>query len=290
MLEVTFIGTSGSTPTKDRGMPALAIKYESELLLMDCGEGTQRQMMAYKTGFGSINAIFVSHPHLDHYLGLFGLLETLKMSSPAPKKLKAFLPPGIDGIFAERYPFLEVVRIRKGKLYQGKGFSVSAFPVEHCKGSFGFVFEEEPRLKFDEQKAKSLGLKGRMFSEIQKKGSLAVGGKKIALGDITWSKPGRKIVYSGDTAFSQAVIEAAGGADLLVHEGTFDESRKEEAKERKHCTVEDAARVAKQAGARRLVIIHISPRYSDSMKSLLEASAKIFKNTTIAEDGMKLQL
>ncbi len=290
MLEVTFIGTSGSTPTKERGMPALAIKYESELLLFDCGEGTQRQMMAYKTGFGSINAIFISHPHLDHYLGLFGLLETLKMSSPAPKKLKAFLPPGIDDIFAQRYPFLEAVKIRKGKLYQGRGFSVSAFPVEHCKGSFGFVFEEEARLKFHEQKAKSLGLKGRMFSEIQKKGALTVAGKKISLFDVTWSNPGRKIVYSGDTAFSEAVAEAAKGADLLIHEGTFDASRKAEAQERKHSTVEDAARVAKQAGARKLVIIHISPRYSDDIKTLLEASAKIFKNTTIAEDGMKLQL
>jgi ribonuclease Z len=129
-----------------------------------------------------------------------------------------------------------------------------------------------------------------MFSEIQKKGALTVAGKKISLFDVTWSNPGRKIVYSGDTAFSEAVAEAAKGADLLIHEGTFDASRKAEAQERKHSTVEDAARVAKQAGARKLVIIHISPRYSDDIKTLLEASAKIFKNTTIAEDGMKLQL
>ncbi len=290
MFEITFIGTSGSTPTKGRGMPALAVKYESELLLFDCGEGTQRQMMAFRTGFGSINAIFISHPHLDHYLGLFGLLETLKMSSPSPKKLRIFVPPGMGQEFAERYPFAEVGKLRKGAVYEARDFTVSAFPVEHCRGAFGFVFEEKPKVKFHEQKAKALGLRGRMFSEIQEKGSLTVAGKKILLRDVTWSRPGRKLVYTGDTAYAESVVGAAKGADLLVHEGTFDASRKAEAMERKHSTVEDAAAAAKAAGAKRLIITHISPRYSDDAKLLAEAATRIFKNTTIAEDGMKIEL
>jgi len=290
MLEVTFIGTSGSIPTTERGMPALAIKYESSLLLFDCGEGSQRQMMRFKTGFGSIDAIFISHPHLDHYLGIFGLLETLRLSSTSPKKLHLFLPPGMDEEFAVRYPFASVKKIGKGMDYQEKGFSVSAFPVKHCRGAFGFVFQEEPRLKFHEEKAKSLGLKGRMFKEIQKKGALEVNGKKIKLEDITWAKPGRKIVYSGDCMYSESVIEAAKGADLLIHEGTFDSSRKAEAAERSHSTVEDAAKVAKEAGVKKLVITHISPRYSDETDALLQAARKIFPDSIIAEDGMKIQL
>jgi len=290
MLEVTFIGTSGSIPTTERGMPSVALKYESELLLFDCGEGSQRQMMKFKTGFGSLDAIFISHPHLDHYLGVFGLLETLRLSSPAPKKIKLFLPSGLDETFSGRYEFAEVVKIRKGKILEGKGFSVSAFPVKHCKGAFGFVFEEEARIKFHEQKAKSMGLKGRMFSEIQKKGVLVVNGKTIKLEDITWAKPGRKIVYSGDCTYSESTVEAAKNADLLIHEGTFDSSKKAEAAERFHSTVEDAARVAKESGAKKLAIMHISPRYADETEELLKQACKIFVNSIIAEDGMKIVL
>lgn len=288
MLEVTFLGTSGSVPTTERGMPALTLRYESELLLFDCGEGTQRQMMRYKSGFGSLDAIFITHPHLDHYLGMFGLLETLGMSSPAPKKLKIFIPPGMDDSFAARYKFADIKKIKKGVIYEGRGFSVSAFPVEHCRGAFGFVFQEDAKVKFHEKKAKGLGLKGRMFSEIQEKGSLNVAGKKVLLKDITWERPGRKIVYSGDCAYCESTVEAAKGADLLIHEGTFDPSRKEEAKERRHSTVEDAARAAKESGAKLLAITHISPRYSDETELLLEAAKKIFQDTVIAVDGLKI--
>jgi len=288
MLEVTFLGTSGSVPTTERGMPALTIRCESELLLFDCGEGTQRQMMRYRSGFGSIDAIFISHPHLDHYLGVFGLLETLGMSSPSPKRLKIFIPPGMDDSFAARYKFADIKKIKKGKLYEGRGFTVSAFPVEHGRGAFGFVFQEEPKLKFHEKKAKGLGLEGRMFTEIQKKGSLNLGGKKILLKDITWERPGRKIAYSGDCPYCESTVAAAKGADLLIHEGTFDPSRKDEAKERMHSTVEDAARVAKESGSKKLFITHISPRYSDETKALLEAAKKIFPNSAIAEDGLKV--
>jgi len=290
MLEVTFIGTSGSIPTTERGMPALSIKYESELLLFDCGEGTQRQMMKYKVGFGSINAIFISHSHMDHYIGVFGLLETLRLSSASPKPLMIFAPSVLEETFSRGYKFVSVEKLKKGVIYTGRGFSVSAFPVKHNRGSSGFVFQEEDRLKFDEAKAKGLGIRGRLFSEIQNKGSVVVGGRKIALEEVTWKKPGRKIVYSGDCPYCESTVEAAEGADLLVHESTFDASKKTEALERSHSTVEDAAEVAKKAGVKRLVLTHISPRYSDETASLLEAARKIFQNTAIAEDGMKIQL
>jgi len=290
MLEVTFIGTSGSIPTTERGMPALSIKYESELLLFDCGEGSQRQMMKYKVGFGSINAIFISHSHMDHYVGIFGLLETLRLSSAAPKPLKIFAPSVLEETFSRGYKFVSVEKLKKGVIYTGKGFSVSAFPVKHNRGSCGFVFQEDERIKFDEAKAKGLGIRGRLFSEIQNTGSVIVDGRKIALEEVTWKKPGRKIVYSGDCAYCESTVEAAQGADLLIHEGTFDPSKKTEALERSHSTVEDAAEVAKKANVKQLVLTHISPRYSDETASLLEAARKIFPNTAIAEDGMKITL
>jgi ribonuclease Z len=290
MVEVTMIGTSGSVPTVDRGMPALSIKYGPELLLFDCGEGTQRQMMKYRLGFGSINAIFISHSHLDHYVGLFGLLETLHLSSPSPKPLKLFLPAHMEDIFSERHKFLEVHPIKKGEIYKGRDFTVSAFPVKHGRGTYGFVFSENEKIKFHEKKAKGLGIQGRLFSQIQKKGSIIIDNKEIKLEDVTWREPGKKVVYSGDTSYSTTTVEAAENADILIHEGTFDSSRSDEAVARKHSTAEVAASVAAEANVKQLVLTHISPRYSDETKLLLKEAKKIFKNTVIAEDGMKIKL
>jgi ribonuclease Z len=286
MLRVTFLGTSGSTPTVERGMPSIAIKYESELMLWDCGEGTQRQMMRYHVGYGSISAIFVSHPHIDHYLGLFGLLETLKLSSPSPKKVRLFIPKTVG---EPNYEFVTTESTASGELYSGKDFSVRAFPVKHCRGAYGFVFEEEDKIKFHEDKAHALGLKGSMFREIQKKGKLTVGGKEILLADITWKRPGRKIVYSGDCTPDARLVEEARGADLLIHEATFDSSLKEEAKERMHSTAEDAAKAARDAGVKRLVLTHLSPRFSDPAP-LLEQAKAVFPETQIASDGLSIDI
>lgn len=286
MLRVTFLGTSGSVPTVERGMPAIAIKYESELMLWDCGEGTQRQLMRHHVGYGSLDCIYITHPHLDHYLGLYGLLETLKLSSPVPRQLSVFVPRGLD---IEGYPFAAVEKIKAGELYRGRGFRVSAFAVKHCRGSHGFVFQEDDRVKFHEEKAHGLGLSGRMFREIQQKGKVKTPSGEVRLEDITWVKPGRKIVYTGDCIVDDSVVEAARGADLLIHEATFDSSMKAEAKERMHSTIEDAAGAARAAGVKKLVLTHISPRYADT-KPLLDQARAVFTDSMIAEDGLSLDI
>jgi ribonuclease Z len=285
MLRITFLGTSGSIPTVERGMPSLAIKYESELMLWDCGEGTQRQLMRYKVGYGSIDALYITHPHLDHYLGMFGLLETLKLSSPSPRPLQVFLPRGLD----VDYPFARVSKIKPGQLYRGRGFTVGAFAVRHCRGSHGLVFQEDDRVKFHEEKAHRLGLRGPLFREIQLKGKVKTPGGEVSLEEVTWVKPGRKIVYSGDCVPDGNTIEAARGADVLIHEATFDSSMKSEAGERMHSTAEDAAAVARDAGAKRLVLTHLSPRYSDT-RQLLEQARAVFPATEIAADGLAIDI
>jgi ribonuclease Z len=287
MFQVTFLGTSGSIPTVERGMPALAVKYESELLLWDCGEGTQRQLMRYKAGYGSISAIFITHPHLDHYLGVFGLLETLRLSSVSPKKLPLFFPGAMDGF--ERYAFVAPQKIRKGELYRTADFTVDAFAVKHSKDSYGFIFQEKEKVKFHEEKAHSLGLSGRLFREIQQKGSVKTAKGVVKLSDVSWVKPGRKLVYGGDCLPDSNIIEAARNADLLIHEATFDASRKDEAGERMHSTSADAAMVAKKAGVKKLVLTHISPRYAD-VKELLEQAKAVFPDSEIAYDGVKVDI
>ncbi|MBI5223346.1 ribonuclease Z [Candidatus Micrarchaeota archaeon] len=288
MFQITFIGTSGGVPSVDRGQPAIALKYENQLLLWDCGEGTQRQMMKYRVGYGSIDAIFITHPHLDHYLGLFGLLETLKLSSASPRPLSLYVPSELAENF-ERYSFIKTSKLRSGVLYKTKDFAVSAFRVKHVKNSFGFIFAENDKVRFYEEKAHSLGLKGPMFKEIQKKGSIKTPSGLVRLEDITYPQPGRKIVYTGDCSPDQNLIDAASGADLLIHEATFDSSLKEEAKERFHSTLDDAIEVAKRAKVKRLILTHISPRYSDQVA--LETTAKsLFSMATVASDGLNISL
>jgi len=286
MFRVTFLGTSGSIPTVERGMPAIAVKYESELMLWDCGEGTQRQLMKYKVGYGSVDAIFISHPHLDHYLGMFGLLETLRLSSPSPRPLKLFMPKETE---LGDYQFVSLSKMRSGEMLREKGFSVSAVHVKHCRGSYGLVFQEHDKVKFHEEKAHSLGLKGTLFKEIQKKGRVKTPKGEVRLEDVTWTKPGRKVVYSGDCLPDDNIIEAARGADLLIHEATFEESKKEEAAERFHSTAKGAAEVAKAAGVKQLALTHISPRYAD-VSGLLAEAKSVFTNTTIAEDGLSIDI
>lgn len=287
MLEITFLGTSGSTPTIERSMPAIAIKHEGNVYLFDCGEGTQRQIMKYRVGYGSLKAIFISHLHLDHFLGVYGIIETLHLTSPCPKEIHLFAPAGIPLI--NNRAFLKLHEISSGELLNHDELSIRAFPVRHGRNAFGFVVTEKDKIKFNADKAHGLGMKGKMFNEIQKKGFITVNGKRIKLEDVSYVKPGLKVVYSGDCAPSKRLIEHAKNADLLIHDGMFGSEHKAEAFERSHSTVEDAAQIAKDAGVKQLVLTHISPRYPDT-SALLESAKKIFNSVLIAHDGLRIFL
>ncbi len=294
MFELTFFGTSAAVPSLKRGMPAFSLRF-NELFLFDCGEGTQRQMMRYGVGFGRIKAVFISHLHLDHFLGFFGLAETLHLNE-REEPLTVFAPKGFGEMIRAISPasdwkenYLDSNEINEGVLYEGRDFSISAFRVKHSKESYGFIFQEKDKVKFNEKKAKSLGIKGVLFKKIEKEGKVTVDGKTISLGEISWIRKGRKIVYSGDTRSCPAVYRAAEGADILIHESTYAEDRKDEAGSRGHSTAVEAAETAKKARVKHLILTHISGRYSTP--SVLEKEAKkVFKNTTIAKDGLRVLL
>lgn len=281
MIKIIFLGTSGAIPSRERNLPSIAI-HAKEWMLFDCGEGTQRQMMKYNVPYGSIKSIFITHAHLDHFLGLFGLLQTFDLTLPHIK-LPVFLPKGIS----LNNKNIKSTRIKEGKLYENSDFEVHAFKVKHIDDSYGFILKEKDRIKFYEKKAHSLGLKGKMFREIQEKGFVKIGRKKIKLKDVTWVKKGRKIVYTGDTVKCKEVIKAAKGADLLIHEATH--LSKEESGAEVHSTVKEAATVAKKAKVKKLILTHISPRHHDS-KELLKEAKKVFNNSIISKDGLVLNL
>lgn len=295
MMDITILGSAASTPTPERSLPAIAVRVDGDILLLDCGEGTQRQMMRLGVSYAKVNAIFISHLHLDHYLGIFGMLETLRLNGRT-SQIPLFGPVGSARVFA-RCKLLDIHEIEpsaaflKKPLFSLHEHDVYAFQVSHGAGeeSFGFSIRERPRRRFHEKEAHAAGLKGSMFTQIQKEGKLKIGSKTIKLDDISYLQEGKKLVYSGDTIYCKSLVKAAEDADLLIHDSTFDESSRELAKERSHATAGDAAKAAKEAGAKQLLLFHIGGRFHDTAPLLAEAKA-VFANTLVAADGMKLTL
>ncbi|MEM4554363.1 MAG: ribonuclease Z [Candidatus Anstonellaceae archaeon] len=291
MFEITMIGTSSGVPTPQRGMPAIALRRENVLLLFDCGEGTQRQMMCLGISYMKVRGIFLSHLHLDHYLGIFGLIETMALNG-RQDLLEIFGPPGTRKSIGTKYelrPFVKINEIQPGSAVDFGSFTVRAVAVLHTQNSLGFVIEEKEKIRFYEERAHLAGLRGKMFSEILEKGELSISGKKVRLKDLTYVQKGKKVAYSGDTAPCADFAKAAKDSDLIIHEATFSSELEQDAKEANHSTAAQAAAIAKKARAKRLILTHISGRYKDP-SVLVEEARKIFPATEAAYDGMKLQV
>ncbi|MGC8495837.1 MAG: ribonuclease Z [Candidatus Micrarchaeia archaeon] len=295
MIKVTFLGTSGSTPTKSRNLPSVALEYNGGLYLFDCGEGTQRQIMRYSLNISKIKAIFVSHIHGDHVIGIAGLIRTMALNR-RQEPLYIYVPSGYEGAIKQLIVFdkaiisfnIIIMPIESGTIYKGDGFYVKAFKLSHSVLTYGFIFVENDKQRFIVQKATELGLKGKMFSELQLKKNIKLNGSNIKLSDVTYTEKGLKVCYITDTR-PVTPSKTSLGADLLIHEATFAESEKELAKERWHSTGQDAARVALRIKARKLVLMHFSARYKSTSKIVNEAR-QIFNDTVAAKDGMSITL
>ncbi len=299
MIRVIFLGTSASTPTKNRSLPCIMLMREGEQLLFDCGEGSQRQMIKAGIGLRKRLKIFITHMHADHVLGLAGILMTLSLTG-RQDPLEIFGPPGIEDLvhdlrklfnFTPQFD-LVINRVVPGTIYRGKGFRIEAFEVKHTVESYGYALIEDQRPgKFDPKKAEELGVpKGPLWKALQEGKTIVVNGRKIKPEDVLGPpRRGLKIVYTGDTAPIQSVVEVSREADLLIHEATFDDSLEDLAKEELHSTASQAAKVALEARAKRLVLTHISPRYEDA-SILLQQAKRIFDNTILAEDFMEIKL
>lgn len=293
MIRVVVLGSSAAMPSPERNLPGIAIRYKGDVYLFDCGEGSQRQMMKFKVGYGSVKGIFVSHLHPDHYLGIPGLLYTLEMNG-REQPLYIFGPKGfgkvLKGLLNGKIPsFVELEEYGEGVVYRGNGFSVSAVKVNHPGNAYGFIFKEDPIRKFYEEKAKGLGVRGILFRKIQKEGQLNINGRIVKLEEVSWLKKGIKIAYSGDTTYCKKFVNIAKDSDLMIHDGTFIEEHVKEAKEKYHATVGEAAQAAKDSGAKQLIVTHISPRYKED-SPLLEEGKRIFDNLVIAKDGLTLEI
>jgi ribonuclease Z len=297
-VKVTFLGTSGSVPTKSRGLPSLAVEYNGSVLLFDCGEGTQRQMMRHDINRAKVDAIFLTHEHGDHTAGIAGLARSLS-SDNRTRPLDVYIPAGgeegIRSLLAFDHAKLgykvNIIAIKGGAIYKGDGFEVDAFRLNHTTPTYGFAFKEDDRRHFMKEKLKGTGLKGTMFAKLLKSGKLKVNGKLVLLKDITVMSRGVHVVYATDTRPSPNTVKVARNADLLVHEATYANEQGKLAVERRHSTAEESARLAREASVKRLVLTHVSARYTgEGLKELLREATSVFPNTEIAKDGLSIEL
>ncbi len=300
VLRVTFLGTASSRPTIRRNVSALAVQREGDLYLFDCGEGTQRQMMRFGVGF-TVREIFVTHLHADHYLGVAGLLRTLSLQGRGQELIIWGPPAGLQTLEAavfvggDRFTFpLHIRELPVDSAVRYDGYSIRAFETEHAPGSFGLALVEDTRPgRFDVERARRLGVpEGPLFGRLHRGEPVRLAnGTVIGPEDLVGpERPGRKLVYSSDTAPCQSVIEAAHGADLLIHECTFLEEEAGRATETRHSTARQAAEVARQAGARRLILTHFSARHSEQPHQLEKEARAVFPVVEAAEDGMIVEV
>jgi ribonuclease Z len=300
MLTATFLGTGAATPTVDRNVAGLAVQREGETILFDCGEGNQRQMMRYGVGF-SFTEIFFTHYHADHILGVTGLLRTMGLqdrTAPVtlygPRGAQRILGAAIAlGIERNKFP-VEINEMKPGDRLRREQYDIVVFETEHRPDTIGFALSEHTRLgRFNPERARELGIpEGPLWGRLHKGETIVLeDGRSVAPADLVGApRRGRTLVYSGDTRPSLAVVEAARGADLLIHEATFGSDELERAKETGHSTAAEAARVAVEAGVRRLVLTHISPRYTRDAPELLAEARAIFPETVVARDGLTVDV
>ena len=300
MLTATFLGTGAATPTVDRNVAGLAVQREGETILFDCGEGNQRQMMRYGVGF-SFTEIFFTHYHADHILGVTGLLRTMGLqdrTAPVtlygPRGAQRILGAAIAlGIERNKFP-VEINEVKPGDRLRREQYEIVVFETEHRPDTIGFALAEHTRLgRFNPERARELGIaEGPLWGRLHKGETIVLeDGRSVAPADLVGApRRGRTLVYSGDTRPSLGVVEAARGADLLIHEATFGSDELERAKETGHSTAAEAARVAVEAGVRRLVLTHISPRYTRDAPELLAEARAIFPETVVARDGLTVDV
>ncbi|MCR4339686.1 MAG: ribonuclease Z [Gemmatimonadaceae bacterium] len=300
-LTVRFLGTSASRPTVDRNVSSLAIIREGETLMFDCGEGTQRQMMRYGISF-ALSRIFFTHMHADHMLGVIGLCRTLALGGRI-EPMHLFGPPGADELLrraiqlgTEKQPFpIEVTELEPGAIIEHDHYSLQTFPVDHRgRSAIGYALIEKERLgRFDPERARALGVpEGPMWGELHRGRSVTLSDGRVVTAEslVGPTRPGRRVVLTGDSRPCDATIAAATNADLLVHEATFSDEEAVRALETGHSTAREAAEVAAKAGAKKLLLTHFSARYTRDATELEKEARAVFRETYIARDGMELEV
>ncbi|HEU4393250.1 MAG TPA: ribonuclease Z [Solirubrobacterales bacterium] len=289
-LQAIFLGTGGSVPSARRSTASVLIARGGERLMFDCGEGTQRQLQR-SLGLVQVDAIYLTHFHADHVLGLPGLLKSYDLTDRAAP-LSVYGPPGLLDLFAALKPLVgridfetELVELAPGDVVPGDGYEVQAFEAAHGTRANGYALVEDERPgRFDVEAAKRLGVpEGPAFAALQGGEEVQGPSGPVRPGDVVGpSRPGRTVVLTGDTSPSPATVAAAADAELLVHDASFAEEEVQRAAETGHSTVGQAAAVAREAHVKMLALVHISSRYH--VGKVLEEAQDVYEPTVAPKD------
>ena len=293
-----FLGTGQAVPTAKRNHTSILLQYKDENILIDCGEGTQRQFRKAKLNPCKITRILISHWHGDHILGIPGLLQTLVLNN-YNKTLLVYGPPGTKkflSLILRMFIFtgklkIEIKEIRIGRFIETKDFYIEALPLTHTTSCLAYSFSEKDKLKIDKEKMKKLDIPPSPLVQKLKEGkTIKFEGREIKSNDVTYKEKGKKISFIFDTGLTSNCFRISKNSDLLICESTYTQSEKQLAKQHKHLTSQDAALIAKKSGVKKLILTHISQRYDNKEKMVLDEAKKIFKNTEIAEDLMEIEV
>jgi ribonuclease Z len=298
-LDVVFLGTSASMPTAQRAPAALLVRRGGERLLFDCAEGTQRQLQRSSVGLVDLEEVFLTHFHADHFLGLPGMLKTFALRGRDALPLTVYGPKGIRDLFGALRPFLgrlpyplTLVELAAGERLERDDYAIEPFAVEHGVNALGYALIEHERPgRFDVAAADALGVPpGRERGVLQAGEPLTLPDGTVVTPDevLGPARPGRKLALTGDTAPSPRVVQAAHGADVLIHEATFADDERDRARDTMHSTAGEAAEVAKLAAVRMLALTHVSTRYFG--RELLDQARAVFPETVVPRDFDVLEI
>ena len=284
-------------PTKDRNHVGVLLRYKNQGILVDCGEGIQRQIKVAGLKLTMVTKILISHWHGDHVLGLAGLVSSLGASEYSgvleiygPKGTKARLDKLFSALAFDNRVEMKIIEIKPGKIFENREFELWAYKLDHKIETFGYRFVEKDVRKMIMSKAKKLGIKeGPLVGKLQRGESVTVDGKKIKPDDVSKIVEGKKVAIIADTVMCKGCLDAAKDVDVLISEACYCSDLKEKAEQYKHLTSQEAAQIASRSGVDKLVLTHFSARYRDTSEILKEAK-NIFSNVVCAEDFMKVKI
>jgi ribonuclease Z len=297
-IPIYFLGTSQAIPTAKRNHTAMLIKYKQEDILIDCGEGTQRQFRKAKINPCKLTRILISHWHGDHILGLPGLLQTLALNNYS-KVLHIYGPKGTKkylSLIFNLFVFvgkikIKIHEIKSNKVLETEDFIIKAYSLNHGTPCLGYRFEEKDKIRLDKKKLKKYNLpQSPILQKLQQGKNIIYKGKTIKGKDVSYIEKGKKIGFILDTKITGNCYKIAKNTDLLVSESTYTENEDNLASEYKHLTAKQAAQIAKKSKAKKLILTHISQRYQKQESTVLKEAKSKFKPVILAEDLMKVEV
>ena len=291
-IKVTFLGTAASIPTVNRNHTSIHLNYQGENILIDCGEGTQRQFRKAGLNPCKITRILITHWHGDHVLGVPGLLQTLALTGYrktlhiyGPKGTKQFLKK-ISSIFAFIDKLkIEVKEVKSGKFFETKDFYLEASPMTHWTHTNAYSFVKKGKLRIDKAKLKKSKLPhGPLLQKIKDGKNVIYKGKKYLAKNLTFNEDDKKVSVVLDTSMNKRIIPFVKNSDLLILDSSFGSELEDKAKKHMHMTAKQTAQVAKKSKSKKLVLTHVSPRYDRDISKILNEAKKIFKNSVLPND------